>query len=568
MMTKTKQKALWIIWLIIWPLAIVLTYQFTEHNIQGNILDILALTVLMGVVALLPINVKGTNLFFIQGISMAVFFRYGLFIELILTQVSVLILLLNLQVSRKEHHRYPLNFLMFLFVSVASGIVYYLLGGDTGSMNQNSYPNLIPMFGYAVSTIFSNQIFLYLLQKFLNKNKSYRFFDRGLYWEALTNVFILPVGLILYMLHSLIGTLAIIYVGIPFVLVAFMLRLYYYTQKVNDLLQKTSEIGQQLTQRLETDDVLELFLESVTKMFPVDYAYILDAEGVSNLKMVKKFEREEGTLPQKGSFASNEGISARVWRSGRSRLYVKRSQWRSLSKGLLPLSANSVISVPTKRNNETVGIITLASNNVRAYEKHHLMVLQILANYLGVARNNAKNYEETKKRSERCPLTNLYNFRYFQTLLELKYSQYIGTPFSVILLDLDHFKKVNDTFGHQSGNDVLCQVADRLAKEVGDRGTVARYGGEEFVILLNNANHMMAVDIAEDIRCSIADHSFDIYNDLENGKRQVIYVTASIGVATAPDQGEDPITLLRNADRAMYTGAKQQGRNKVASYVG
>ncbi|WP_171016641.1 sensor domain-containing diguanylate cyclase [Pseudalkalibacillus caeni] len=567
-MTKTKQKALWIIWLIIWPLAIVLTYQFTEHNIQGNILDILALTVLMGVVALLPINVKGTNLFFIQGISMAVFFRYGLFIELILTQVSVLILLLNLQVSRKEHHRYPLNFLMFLFVSVASGIVYYLLGGDTGSMNQNSYPNLIPMFGYAVSTIFSNQIFLYLLQKFLNKNKSYRFFDRGLYWEALTNVFILPVGLILYMLHSLIGTLAIIYVGIPFVLVAFMLRLYYYTQKVNDLLQKTSEIGQQLTQRLETDDVLELFLESVTKMFPVDYAYILDAEGVSNLKMVKKFEREEGTLPQKGSFASNEGISARVWRSGRSRLYVKRSQWRSLSKGLLPLSANSVISVPTKRNNETVGIITLASNNVRAYEKHHLMVLQILANYLGVARNNAKNYEETKKRSERCPLTNLYNFRYFQTLLELKYSQYIGTPFSVILLDLDHFKKVNDTFGHQSGNDVLCQVADRLAKEVGDRGTVARYGGEEFVILLNNANHMMAVDIAEDIRCSIADHSFDIYNDLENGKRQVIYVTASIGVATAPDQGEDPITLLRNADRAMYTGAKQQGRNKVASYVG
>ncbi|MBN8194704.1 diguanylate cyclase, partial [Bacillus sp. NTK074B] len=58
------------------------------------------------------------------------------------------------------------------------------------------------------------------------------------------------------------------------------------------------------------------------------------------------------------------------------------------------------------------------------------------------------------------------------------------------------------------------------------------------------------------------------FNDLENGNRQVIYITASIGVATAPDQGEDTQTLIRNADRAMYTGAKQQGRNRVASYVG
>ncbi|MGE6299209.1 sensor domain-containing diguanylate cyclase, partial [Guptibacillus hwajinpoensis] len=232
--------------------------------------------------------------------------------------------------------------------------------------------------------------------------------------------------------------------------------------------------------------------------------------------------------------------------------------------------ANSVISVPMKRNKNVVGIITLASDRVRSYEKHHILVLQILANYLAVAVDNARHYEETKRRSERCPLTNLYNFRFFGELLDEKYKRFDETPdpFSIILLDLDHFKKVNDTFGHHSGNEVLCGVANRLEEEIGDRGTVARFGGEEFVVLLENHSHNDSLQVAEELRCSIADRPFEIFNDLDNGNRQVIYVTASIGVATAPDQGEDAQTLIRNADRAMYTGAKQQGRNRVASYVG
>ncbi len=519
---------------------------------------------------MMPINVKGTDLFFIQGISLAVFLRYGLFIEMILTQLAILVFLLNLRVTKKDSHRYPVNMLMFMLVSLVSGGLFYLLGGSVGEFSGDAITQLVPSIAYILSLIVVNQILLHFLKIYIYKEADTKFFGKDMLWEAISTGVTLPVGFLLYMLHTYLGTVAIFFVGVPFILASLMLRLYYSSQKVNNLLQQTSEIGQQITQSLDTDEILNLFLNEVKDMFVVDYAYIMDAEHVKRLTVIKRYEKERGIVSKEESSPYQEGISSRVWRSGRSRLYTKRSQWKNLTEGVLSDAANSVISVPMKRNKNVVGIITLASGRVRSYEKHHILVLQILANYLAVAVDNARHYEETKRRSERCPLTNLYNFRFFGELLDEKYKRFDETPdpFSIILLDLDHFKKVNDTFGHHSGNEVLCGVANRLEEEIGDRGTVARFGGEEFVVLLENHSHKKSVQVAEDLRCSIADRPFEIYNDLDNGNRQVIYVTASIGVATAPDQGEDAQTLIRNADRAMYTGAKQQGRNRVASYVG
>lgn len=571
-MTAIMNRYVWIVWLLFWPPLIFATFYFFPPDITDNLPDIFALFALLAVVAMMPINVKGTDLFFIQGISLAVFLRYGLFVETILTQLAILVFLLNLRVTKHDNHRYPVNMLMFLLVSLTSGGLFYLMGGSTGEFSGNAVTQLLPSMVYVFSLIFVNQILLHFLRIYIYKEKNTKFFGKDMLWEAISTGVTLPVGFLLYMLHTYLGTIAILFVGVPFILASLMLRLYYSSRKVNDLLQKTSEIGQQITQSLDTDEILHLFLNEVTDMFVVDDAYIMDAEHVKKLTVIKSFKQGRGVIacPEENDFAFEEGISSRVWRSGRSRLYTKRSQWRNLTKGVLPKSTNSVISVPMKRNKNVVGIITLATNKVRSYEKHHILVLQILANYLAVAIENAKNYEETKRRSERCPLTSLYNFRFFGELLDEKYKRFDERPdpFSIILLDLDHFKKVNDTFGHHSGNEVLIGLANRLVEEIGDRGTVARFGGEEFILLLENHSHEQSLQVAEELRCAIADRPFEIFNDLENGNRQVIYVTASIGVATAPDQGEDAQTLIRNADRAMYTGAKQQGRNRVASYVG
>jgi diguanylate cyclase (GGDEF)-like protein len=202
----------------------------------------------------------------------------------------------------------------------------------------------------------------------------------------------------------------------------------------------------------------------------------------------------------------------------------------------------------------------------RAYERFQLMIVNILANYLAVAIENAKHYEETRNSSERCALTGLYNYRYFENRLQNEYDK--KTNLSLILLDIDHFKNVNDTYGHQAGNQILCELANRLVDAVGAQGTVARYGGEEFAVLLPTMDRFTAYHLAEAIRLAIYKSPFGIQDHLSDKKRNVnVHITASIGVASAPEDGDDPMSLIRHADRALYTGAKQKGRNKVAQYV-
>ncbi|HET7616225.1 MAG TPA: sensor domain-containing diguanylate cyclase, partial [Bacillales bacterium] len=368
--------------------------------------------------------------------------------------------------------------------------------------------------------------------------------------------------------YTELGAAAILFVGIPFISLSVMLRLYHSSEKINNLLQKTNGIGRQLSERLEVKGTLAVFVDKLTEIFPVDVAYILDADpsDMRRMEILCVFEKNKGSLPEKTHLQKNEGISGRVLKTGAGLRFFSRKQWYHLSQGFLPKNMQSIISVPMRRNQEITGIITLASKRKHVYEKHHLMVLEILANFLAVAVENARNYEETKNRSERDALTNLYNYRFFMDLLDSMYEKASPPfPFSILLIDLDHFKKINDTYGHDAGNQVLCQFAERLIHLIDERGVVARYGGEEFVVILKNTNQEECLAIAEEVCGAIAEQPFF---SKEGFREQKICVTASIGVATAPDHGEDALSLIRNADRAMYTGAKQQGRNRVASYIG
>jgi diguanylate cyclase (GGDEF)-like protein len=198
------------------------------------------------------------------------------------------------------------------------------------------------------------------------------------------------------------------------------------------------------------------------------------------------------------------------------------------------------------------------------------MIVDILCSYFGVAMEKARNYQDTKRKSEHCALTKLYNYRFFETVLDKEFDKLTkgdSQCLSLIMLDLDHFKKVNDIYGHQSGNEILMQVAERLTTLIGHKGTVARYGGEEFVILLPNMDRNECFELAEKIRINLATRSFALKQHIRDTQSaQLIKVTASIGFATAPDDAEDTLDLIRHADRAMYVGAKQAGRNRVAEY--
>lgn len=156
------------------------------------------------------------------------------------------------------------------------------------------------------------------------------------------------------------------------------------------------------------------------------------------------------------------------------------------------------------------------------------------------------------------PLTKIYNKRYLLEALEAEFkrAKALHTEFSMVFFDLDHFKKINDTFGHEAGDYVLKEVSNLVrVNHLRPKDVFARYGGEEFVILLANTSAQAAGQIAEKVRATIETHPF-IYE----GKR--LPVTTSLGVAELTAEIESPQTLIKTADKALYA-AKNGGRNRV-----
>ena len=159
-------------------------------------------------------------------------------------------------------------------------------------------------------------------------------------------------------------------------------------------------------------------------------------------------------------------------------------------------------------------------------------------------------------------LTGLYNVRYLHTRLteEYKRAERHRDPLALAMLDVDHFKAVNDRFGHEAGDKVLREVGARLKESVREIDVVTRYGGEEFVVLLPSTHLAGALTVAERIGKSLREKPFDL------GANKAIDVTASIGLALYPSRGvNSKETLLRSADRALYR-AKDEGRDRICVF--
>lgn len=170
----------------------------------------------------------------------------------------------------------------------------------------------------------------------------------------------------------------------------------------------------------------------------------------------------------------------------------------------------------------------------------------------------SRDFEYQYKLATIDGLTELYNHRYFQDMLrqQIELSKRYEQPFSLIIIDIDFFKKFNDTFGHQAGDAVLRQVAQTLKKNSRTTDYVCRYGGEEMSIILPNTSAEEALFNAKRINKAVEDGDFYVNPD-ETSK-----VTISVGVSTYPDNGETPQALIEVADKGLYY-AKEHGRNQV-----
>lgn len=185
--------------------------------------------------------------------------------------------------------------------------------------------------------------------------------------------------------------------------------------------------------------------------------------------------------------------------------------------------------------------------------------LNAVAHHFAVTLDNAMLYQLATTDS----LTGLFNRRYFDNQLErgLLKAERRDTPLSVLMMDIDRFKEVNDLFGHPAGDQVLIELARRLKSAFRNEATRCRYGGEEFAVMIPEADIFDAKARAEEFRRSIASNPFEFTSE---GQRITKTITISIGVACFPVDGTHPRQLVDHSDQALYH-AKQAGRNRVVS---
>ncbi len=220
----------------------------------------------------------------------------------------------------------------------------------------------------------------------------------------------------------------------------------------------------------------------------------------------------------------------------------------------------SVLALPLFHESRLKGILTSLSQERDAFSPQQIELLKILVNQVSVNISNVLLHEEIKMMAFTDGLTGLINHRHFQERLsdEFRRSMRFNDPLSLILIDIDHFKKVNDTYGHPVGDVVLRGVAETIREGVREIDLPARYGGEEFAVMVVKAEARSARRIAERVRKSVKDREFDV-----DGHR--FRVTTSLGIASYPSDALRKDQLIERADRALYA-AKEQGRDRTVLY--
>jgi diguanylate cyclase (GGDEF)-like protein len=222
--------------------------------------------------------------------------------------------------------------------------------------------------------------------------------------------------------------------------------------------------------------------------------------------------------------------------------------------------AESLLVLPLLSADEAIGTLTLVSKRRHRFRKDIREMLGVIANQVAISLQNALMYKKMETMATTDGLTGLTNHRTFQERFGdlLERSERHGHQAAVLLCDVDHFKGVNDTYGHPIGDEVLRQVARVLKANTRKIDISARYGGEEFAVVLEATDEAGALQLANRIREDVA----ALMVDSDKGKLQV---TMSIGVATFPADARDRAALIERADLALYH-AKETGRNRVVSF--
>ncbi len=334
-----------------------------------------------------------------------------------------------------------------------------------------------------------------------------------------------------------------------------------YEKKIKTL-TSIYQIGKLLTSTLNTEELLKLVMEKVGELLSAkNWSLLLLDEETQELY----FEIVVGDQSEKIKnlrIKANQGVAGWVANHREAVLISdvsKDSRFISFVDNVSGFKTQSLICTPLICRDKVLGVIELVNKNIgEEFNAEDLEILQHLSDYIAIAIDNARNFEKIQELTIKDDLTCLYNTRFFHEMLEreIKRSVRKHRELSLIFMDMDHFKEVNDTHGHLCGSKLLKEVACIILDSVRNIDIPIRYGGDEFVVILPETNKEQAANVAERILHNIRNHVFLKDEGLN------LRLTASIGFATYPDDAKDKTELIKKADNAMYM-VKNSTRNNV-----
>ncbi|HEV2439442.1 MAG TPA: GAF domain-containing protein [bacterium] len=320
-------------------------------------------------------------------------------------------------------------------------------------------------------------------------------------------------------------------------------------RSARDEIQALHEAAQMVSASLELSAVLESLVKVTCRRFGYDRSAILLAD-------------DRGGLEVRAACGAGHTLGTRIpaWEGAEGQAARDRRPVLISAAAGDGGPIETTLALPLVREGQLVGVFSVGTADADRLGDRARHTLTTLAGYAMVAIENARLYEQTRHLAATDGLTGLANHRAFIQALdqELERSRRYALPLSMIMIEIDRFKRYNDTYGHLRGDDVLRMVARTLEREHRKQiDFVARYGGDEFIILLPHTPRAVAADVAERIRRTVEDTPFIVGRDIAS-------ITISLGVASFPEDGDTTITLIEAADRRMYA-VKQEGGNAVAA---
>ncbi|HEB65818.1 MAG TPA: sensor domain-containing diguanylate cyclase [Chloroflexi bacterium] len=342
-------------------------------------------------------------------------------------------------------------------------------------------------------------------------------------------------------------------------------RLYQQAIRDGEKRKALYEASQHIAAALSTEKIYQAIHKAVKRLMPAD-TFILTLADYQQGIIKPVYVFDNGQRYQEKPILITSGLSGYVIALGKAVHIPDMEAFEKVNAGQVhhfgtPRRVRSILAVPLYEKGRVAGVLSAQSYRSHAYDKEDEQLLEMLANQAAITLENARLFARMREMAIRDALTGVFNRHYLfrRAAYELARAQRYQRPLGVIMLDVDHFKKINDTYGHGVGDQALRVIAETCRSALRKSDILGRYGGEEFVILLPETAIETTRHVANRLRAIIDAQT--IATDAGQ-----ISITISIGITAYLPTDETLETIFRRADQALYM-AKHRGRNRVCQML-